>query len=88
LKGVFPHGVSYLDRVWIDRRCAGRGAASKGRQALAEKTGIADADPQAGQPGRPVPRIKRIGAQYSDLLEAAGVDTVVELAQRNAAHLH
>jgi predicted flap endonuclease-1-like 5' DNA nuclease len=27
-------------------------------------------------------RIKGIGEEYSDLLEAAGVDTVVELAQR------
>ncbi len=33
-------------------------------------------------------RIKGIGSQYSDLLEAAGVDTVPELAQRNAANLH
>jgi nucleotidyltransferase/DNA polymerase involved in DNA repair len=28
-------------------------------------------------------RIRGIGAQYSDLLEAAGVDTVRELANRN-----
>lgn len=27
-------------------------------------------------------RVKGIGTQYSDLLEAAGVDTVVELAKR------
>jgi predicted flap endonuclease-1-like 5' DNA nuclease len=33
-------------------------------------------------------RIKGIGDQYADLLEAAGVDTVPELAQRNAEHLH
>lgn len=33
-------------------------------------------------------RIKGIGTQYSDLLEAAGVDTVPELAQRNAENLH
>lgn len=33
-------------------------------------------------------RIKGIGSQYADLLEAAGVDTVPELAQRNAANLH
>ncbi len=29
-----------------------------------------------------------MGEEYSDLLEEAGVDTVVELAQRNAANLH
>jgi predicted flap endonuclease-1-like 5' DNA nuclease len=32
-------------------------------------------------------RIKGIGEEYSELLEAAGVDTVPELAQRNAANL-
>ncbi|MBU1879817.1 MAG: DUF4332 domain-containing protein, partial [Chloroflexi bacterium] len=33
-------------------------------------------------------RIKGVGEQYADLLEAAGVNTVPELAQRNSAHLH
>jgi predicted flap endonuclease-1-like 5' DNA nuclease len=33
-------------------------------------------------------RIKGIGEEYSDLLEAAGVDTVPELAQRNAENLY
>ena len=33
-------------------------------------------------------RIDGIGSEYADLLEEAGVDTVPELAQRNAAHLH
>jgi len=33
-------------------------------------------------------RIKGVAEEYADLLEAAGVDTVVELAQRNPEHLH
>ena len=32
-------------------------------------------------------RVKGIGGEYSELLEAAGVDSVPELAQRNAASL-
>lgn len=32
-------------------------------------------------------RIKRIGAEYADLLEAAGVDTEAELRQRKAENL-
>ena len=32
-------------------------------------------------------RIKGVAEEYSDLLEEAGVDTVVELAQRNAENL-
>jgi ribosomal protein L13E len=33
-------------------------------------------------------RIKGVGEEYSDLLEEVGVDTVVELAKRNADNLH
>ena len=33
-------------------------------------------------------RIKGVAGQFSELLEAAGVDTVKELAQRNAVNLH
>lgn len=33
-------------------------------------------------------RVKGIGEEYADLLECSGVDTVPELAQRNAANLH
>ncbi len=32
-------------------------------------------------------RIPGVGSQYSDLLEAAGVDSPAELARRNAANL-
>jgi predicted flap endonuclease-1-like 5' DNA nuclease len=33
-------------------------------------------------------RIKGVGEEYADLLEIAGVDTVPELAQRNAENLY
>jgi len=33
-------------------------------------------------------RIKGIGSEYADLLEASGVDIVPELAQRNGVNLH
>ena len=32
--------------------------------------------------------MKGVGSEYADLLEAAGVDTVPELAQRNADNLY
>lgn len=32
-------------------------------------------------------RISGVGSEYADLLEAAGVDTIPELATRNAANL-
>ena len=33
-------------------------------------------------------RIKGVAGEYAELLEAAGVDTTPELAQRNAENLH
>ena len=33
-------------------------------------------------------RVRGVGEEYSDLLEKAGVDTVMELAQRNPDHLY
>ncbi|GAB5541748.1 MAG: hypothetical protein SangKO_015080 [Sandaracinaceae bacterium] len=33
-------------------------------------------------------RINGVGEEYADLLERAGVDTVVELSRRNAENLH
>lgn len=59
----------------------------KGRQELAAKTGL-DAGKLLEWVNRAdLMRIKGVGTQYSDLLEAAGVDTVPELAQRNAKNL-
>ncbi len=59
-----------------------------GRKELAAKTGL-EASKLLGWANRAdLFRIKGIGTQYSDLLEAAGVDTVPELAQRKAENLH
>ncbi|MFK7882819.1 MAG: DUF4332 domain-containing protein [Phycisphaerales bacterium] len=57
------------------------------RKALAEKTGL-DAK-QILKWGNMVDlyRIKGVGSEFSELLEAAGVDTVPELAQRRADNL-
>jgi len=63
------------------------GMTPKGRKDLAEKTGIGEALILEWVNHVDLYRIKGIGSEYSDLLEASGVDTVVELAQRNAANL-
>lgn len=60
----------------------------KGRAELAEKTGISGKLILKWVNRADLFRVKGIGAQYSDLLEAAGVDTVRELAQRNAENLY
>jgi predicted flap endonuclease-1-like 5' DNA nuclease len=63
------------------------GATPKGRKELAEKTGIGDALILEWVNHVDLYRIKGVGSEYSDLLEAAGVDTIPELAQRSAANL-
>ena len=67
---------------------AGAGATPSGRKELAEKTGIGDRLILKWVNRADLFRVKGIGEQYSDLLAEAGVETVLELAQRRADHLH
>ena len=63
------------------------GKTPQGRKDLAEKTGISSKLIMEWINLCDLIRIKGVGEEYSDLLEAAGVDTVVELATRNAENL-
>ena len=65
-----------------------QGATPGGRKELAQKTGISDRLILKWVNRADLFRVKGIGEQYSDLLAAAGVETVLELAQRRADHLH
>ncbi|MFN9458864.1 MAG: DUF4332 domain-containing protein [Acidobacteriota bacterium] len=64
-----------------------QGGAAKGRAALAEKTGISEKLILRWVNHADLIRIKGVGPQFAELLEAAGVDTVKELRNRNAANL-
>ena len=64
------------------------GGKPKGRKAIAEKTGISEKLVLEWVNHVDLFRVKGIGEEYSDLLEEAGVDTVVELAKRKPANLH
>lgn len=64
------------------------GATPKDRMELAAKTGFAETSILEWVNRADLARIKGVGEQYADLLENAGVDTVAELANRNAANLH
>ena len=57
------------------------------RSELASKTGISDKLILRFANMVDLFRITGVGAQYADLLEASGVDTVVELANRNPDNL-
>jgi predicted flap endonuclease-1-like 5' DNA nuclease len=63
------------------------GATPKGRKEIADKTGIGESLILEWVNHVDLYRIKGVGSEYSDLLEAAGVDTIPELAQRKAANL-
>ncbi len=63
------------------------GATVKGRKELEKKTGISAKNILEWVNRADLMRIKGIGEEYSDLLENAGVDTVVELANRVAENL-
>ena len=63
------------------------GATPKGRKEIAEKSGIAEKLILEWVNHVDLFRIKGVGEEYADLLEEAGVDTVVELAQRKAENL-
>ncbi len=61
--------------------------APNGRKELAKATGFAAKQILEWVNRADLYRVSGIGAQYSDLLEAAGVDTVMELKNRKASAL-
>jgi predicted flap endonuclease-1-like 5' DNA nuclease len=63
------------------------GKTPKGRKEIAEKSGITETLILKWVNHIDLFRIKGVGSEYADLLEAAGVDTVPELAQRKAENL-
>ena len=74
-------GVSTTDDL-LDK-----GSKPSGRDRLAETTGISGKLILEWVNHVDLMRIPGVGSEYSDLLEAAGVDSPLELARRNAASL-
>jgi len=64
------------------------GATPEGRKELAERTRIGDEYILDWVNRADLMRVRGVGEEYSDLLEKAGVDTVIEMAQRNPDHLY
>lgn len=63
------------------------GSSRKGREDIVNQTGISGKLILKWVNQLDLYRIKGVGQEYADLLEASGVDTVLELAQRNPANL-
>jgi predicted flap endonuclease-1-like 5' DNA nuclease len=64
-----------------------KAADKKGRETIAASTGISEIVLLKWVNQADLQRIKGVGEEYGELLERSGVDSVPELAQRNAANL-
>ena len=75
------HGIASIENYL--EACA----TAKSRANLADKTGISEKLILKWANRADLSRVKGIGGEYADLLEASGVDTVPELAQRKPENL-
>ena len=89
IEGIGPQYASKLAAIGIKttEKLLKEGATAKGRKAIEEKSGRAHKLILEWVNLADLFRIKGVAEEYSDLLEEAGVDTVVELAGRNAENL-
>ena len=93
LEKVEGIGVAYAQKlrevgIATTQALLEKGASLQSRAEIAEKTGISGRLILQWVNHVDLFRITGVGEEYADLLEAAGVDTVPELAQRNAENLY
>ena len=89
IEGIGPAYAAKLFEIGIvtTEALLNKGATPEGRKDIEAKTGIAHERILDWVNRADLFRIKGVAEEYSDLLEASGVDTVPELAQRNPANL-
>src|SRR4051794_3967281 len=89
VEGIGPSYAGKLKAAGIDTAAEVLTAAAtaKDRPTLENKTGISGKLLLEWANHVDLMRVDGVGSEYSDLLEAAGVDSCPELAQRNAANL-
>lgn len=89
IKGIKPKCVELLSGAGIDtlEKFLEVAGPAKGRDDLAKKTSIKKEWLLEWANHADLFRIKGVGSEYADLLEAAGVDSCPELAQRKAPNL-
>lgn len=86
--GIIYAGQLRKAGIRSSRSLLNKGATERGRNEIARASGISSALILEWVNHVDLFRIKGVGEEYSDLLEEAGVDTVVELSQRNPANLY
>ena len=89
IEGIGPAYAERLKsmRIRTTSRLLEEAKSPRGRKALAEKTGVEAKRILKWANMADMRRIKGVGEEYSELLEAAGVDTVRELKYRNPKKL-
>jgi predicted flap endonuclease-1-like 5' DNA nuclease len=89
IEGIGPVYAAKLNAIGINNLLdlLEKGAFPKGREEIAAAAGISHTLVLKWVNHVDLFRIKGVGSEYADLLEVAGVDTVVELAQRNPDNL-
>ncbi|MHA1190513.1 MAG: DUF4332 domain-containing protein [Alphaproteobacteria bacterium] len=89
IEGIGPTFESKLKTTGIrtTRALLERAKTPRGRRQLAEESGIEESVILKWANMADLMRVRGVAEEYSELLEAAGVDTVKELKRRNAANL-
>ena len=89
IEGIGPAFEEKLKAAGIDscEELLEKGATRKGREEIVKATGIDASRVSRFVNHADLCRVKGVGGEYAELLEAAGVDSVPELAQRKADNL-
>lgn len=89
IEGIGPAQAAKLKTIGITtvEGLLEKGASSKGRDEIATTAAISEKLVLKWVNHADLYRIKGVGAEFAELLEAAGVDSVPELAQRSPANL-
>lgn len=90
IEGIGPKYAEKLQNMGINtvQNLLDKGCSRNGRKELAEKANISETLILEWVNLADLFRIEGVGEEYSDLLEEAGVDTVVELSKRIPENLY
>lgn len=90
IEGIGPNYAEKLQNMGINtvQSLLDKGCSRNGRKELAEKANISETLILEWVNMADLFRIEGVGEEYSDLLEEAGVDTVVELSKRIPENLY
>lgn len=90
IEGIGPKYTKMLKKVGISqtKHLLARGASKQGRKELAKESGCTEVQILKWTNMADLMRIRGVAEEYSELLEAAGVDTVKELRTRKPDNLY